>query len=108
MRHLVEPVEPAENLSLAERVLACVESIPAGRVMSYGDVAEYVGSRSARNVGRVLAFDGGTVPWHRVLRSDGSSAPHLRAEQLRLLKAEGVPMRGARVDMAAARWDGHH
>ena len=46
--------------------------------MTYGDVAEFVGTRAARNVGRVLAADGGTVPWHRVLRSDGSCAEHLR------------------------------
>lgn len=74
--------------------------------MSYSDVAEYVGSRAARNVGRVLAVDGGTVAWHRVLRADGSCAEHLRAEQLGLLAAEGVPIRGQRVDMTSARWDG--
>jgi len=74
--------------------------------MSYGDIAEFVGSRAARNVGRVLAADGGTVPWHRVLRADGSCAEHLRAEQLARLAAEGVPIRGQRVQMSAARWDG--
>jgi methylated-DNA-protein-cysteine methyltransferase-like protein len=95
-----------ERLPLPERVLACVELIPAGRVMSYKDVAEFVGVAGARHVGRVLAHDGGTVPWHRVLRSDGSCAEHLREEQLDRLAAEGVPIRGQRVDMAAARWDG--
>jgi len=96
----------AENLSLSERILACVELIPAGRVMSYGDVAEFIGTRAARNVGRVLAADGGTVPWHRVLRADGSCAEHIRDEQLSLLRAEGVPIRSGRVDMSRARWDG--
>jgi methylated-DNA-protein-cysteine methyltransferase related protein len=92
--------------SLPERILACVEAIPPGRVMSYGDVAEYVGTRAVRMVGQVLARDGGTVPWHRVMRSDGTCAEHLRDEQLALLAAEGVPLRGQRVDLAAARWDG--
>jgi alkylated DNA nucleotide flippase Atl1 len=96
----------SEDLSLAQRILDCVESIPRGKVMSYGDVAEFVGSRAARNVGRVLAADGGTVAWHRVLRADGSCAEHLRAEQLARLAAEGVPIRGQRVDLAAARWNG--
>jgi methylated-DNA-protein-cysteine methyltransferase related protein len=96
----------SEDLSLAQRILDCVDAIPAGKVMSYGDVAEFVGSRAARNVGRVLAADGGTVAWHRVLRADGSCAEHLRAEQLARLAAEGVPIRGQRVDLAAARWDG--
>src|SRR3954451_20417566 len=71
-----------ERLPLPERVLACVELIPPGRVMSYKDVAEFIGVAGARHVGRVLAHDGGTVNWHRVLRSDGTCAEHLRAEQL--------------------------
>jgi len=95
-----------ERLPLPERVLACVELIPPGRVMSYKDVAEFISVRGARHVGRVLAADGGTVNWHRVLRSDGTCAEHLRAEQLARLAAEGVPIRGERVDLAAARWDG--
>jgi alkylated DNA nucleotide flippase Atl1 len=40
---------------LAGRILACVESIPTGRVMTYGDVAEYAGASTPRIVGRVLA-----------------------------------------------------
>lgn len=95
-----------DELPLSQRVLRCVELIPAGKVMSYSDVAEYVGTRSVRGVGRILAADGGTVPWHRVLRADGSCAEHLRAEQLALLGGEGVPIRRERVDMKSARWDG--
>jgi alkylated DNA nucleotide flippase Atl1 len=92
---------------MAERIFACVEAIPAGTVMSYGDVAEYIGTRAARNVGRVLATESyGGLPWHRVLRSDGTCAEHIRAEQVALLRAEGVPMRGDRVDMRLARWRG--
>jgi alkylated DNA nucleotide flippase Atl1 len=91
---------------IAARVLACIESIPPGRVMTYGDVAEYVGIRSARQVGRVLALDQGTVPWHRVLRADGSLAEHLYSEQRQRLLSEGVRFRGDRVDLATFRWDG--
>ena len=94
------------NDQLAAQILACVESIPAGCVMSYGDIAEYVGARSARIVGRVLALDDGSVPWHRVMRTNGSLAPHLYTEQRQRLLAEGVRFRGDRVDMAAHRWDG--
>lgn len=94
------------DASLAERILACVEGIPAGRVMTYGDVAEWCGSRAARMVGQVLARDGGTVPWHRVLRADGTCAEHLYREQRQRLLSEGVRFRGDRVDLAAFRWDG--
>jgi alkylated DNA nucleotide flippase Atl1 len=92
--------------ALDERILACVESIPPGRVMTYGDIAEYVGTRSARGVGRVLARCGGAVPWHRVVRADGTCAEHLAARQHELLRSEGVPLRGGRVVLAQCRWDG--
>jgi len=88
--------------SFAAAVLDAVERIPPGRVMSYGDVAEYVGGGTARMVGRVLAAHGHEVPWHRVLRADGMAAPQVRERQLALLQAEGVPIRRDRVDMAAA------
>lgn len=91
---------------LAERILACVESIPAGRVMTYGDVAEFVGAPSPRIVGRVLSLDDGSVPWHRVLRANGTLAEHLYTEQRQRLLAEGVRFTGDKVDLAAHRWDG--
>jgi alkylated DNA nucleotide flippase Atl1 len=90
----------------AALVLAVVERIPRGRVMSYGDVAEYVGSGSARAVGAVMSRYGHEVPWQRVVLSTGEPAPSHPDEALRLLRAEGVPLRGDRVDMARARWDG--
>ena len=96
----------SESEGFAERILACIESIPPGRVMTYGDVAEYVGTRSARTVGRVLAQDDGSVPWHRVLRADGSLADHLYTEQRQRLLTEGVRFVGHKVDLATARWDG--
>lgn len=91
---------------MAARILACVEAIPPGRVMSYGDVAEFAGANSPRTVGRVLSQDDGTVPWHRVLYTDGSPAPHKVDEQRQRLIAEGVRFVGRRVDMARHRWDG--
>jgi methylated-DNA-protein-cysteine methyltransferase related protein len=88
---------------LAERILACIESIPRGRVMTYGDVAEFVGASSPRIVGRVLALDDGSVPWHRVLRANGTLAEHLYTEQRQRLLAEGVRFVGDKVDLAAHR-----
>jgi alkylated DNA nucleotide flippase Atl1 len=89
--------------SFAAAVLDAVERIPPGRVMSYGDVAEYVGRGTPRLVGHVLAGHGHEVPWHRVLRADGTAAPRIRDRQLALLRAEGVPIARGRVDMAAVR-----
>jgi methylated-DNA-protein-cysteine methyltransferase-like protein len=100
------PLKGAPGDSLTARILDCVDRIPAGRVMSYGDVAEYVGSRSARMVGRVLAADGGGVPWHRVVRADGRCAAHLYRDQRQRLLAEGVRFTDDHVDMRRFRWDG--
>jgi O-6-methylguanine DNA methyltransferase len=90
----------------ARSVLDAVDRIPHGRVLSYGDVAELVGAGSARAVGTVMARYGAEVPWHRVLHNDGTCATHKSDRQLDLLRAEGVPVHGSRVDMTAARWDG--
>ncbi|HET7531092.1 MAG TPA: MGMT family protein [Mycobacteriales bacterium] len=97
---------PDEPTAFARRVLDAVDRIPRGRVMSYGDVAEFVETGSARAVGMVMARYGAEVPWHRVLRADGSCAPGVAERQLALLRRERVPMRGERVDMPRARWDG--
>lgn len=97
---------PARLTVFAKSVLDAVDRIPRGRVMSYSDVAEYVGAGSGRAVGTVMARYGAEVPWHRVLRNDGTCATHKSERQLALLRAEGVPMRGDRVDMTRARWNG--
>lgn len=95
-------------------ILACIRTIPPGRVMSYGDIAEFVGIRSGRVVGNVLGTYNADrdehadqdLPWHRVVRADGTCADHKRAEQMQRLRAEGVPFTRGRVDLNVARWDG--
>ena len=79
-----------------DRVLRIIASIPSGSVLSYGEVADRAGLRSARIVGRILA-ENDVDNWHRVLRSDGSPAPHLKEEQTALLRAEGVRFKNGRV-----------
>lgn len=90
----------------ARRVLDVVDAIPSGRVLTYGDVAEMLGSGAARAVGMVMARYGNEVPWHRVVLASGAPAPGHEAAALRLLADDGVPLCGERVDLAAARWDG--
>jgi methylated-DNA-protein-cysteine methyltransferase related protein len=88
----------------AEEVLALVERIPVGRVMSYGAIAEVLGQGGPRQVGAVMSRYGGGVPWHRVVNATGRTPPGHEAEALRRLRTDGVPLRGERVDMAAAAW----
>jgi methylated-DNA-protein-cysteine methyltransferase related protein len=102
----MNPTTADNGPSFSSRVLACVAAIPPGRVMSYGGVGRWAGSGAARAVGQVLARSGDEVPWHRVVRADGTLADHLRARQYRLLLGEGIPMDGQRVVMEWAEWEG--
>ncbi|MGH3934803.1 MAG: MGMT family protein [Pseudonocardiaceae bacterium] len=87
-----------------ERIRGVVAAIPAGAVLAYGDVAARAGLPGrARLVGRILAEDGHDLPWHRVLRANGTPAPHLAAEQLARLRAEGVLASDGRVPMRRYR-----
>lgn len=92
------------------RVLDVVDAIPAGQVMSYGDVAEYLGEGGPRQVGRVMSQYGGGAPWWRVIHADGTPAPGHDSRALEHYLAEGTPLRSARppvrVDMRRARWLG--
>lgn len=115
------PPEPApldgHPLDFGGAVLEVVRDIPPGHVMTYGDVAAELGSRGARAVGRVMATEGSSVPWWRVVRADGRPPAGHEAEALRHYRAEGTPLLGAsaaaacpdnstpyRLDLRSARW----
>lgn len=112
---------PPPSLDFAGAVLLVVAEIPRGRVMTYGDVAAELGSRGARAVGRVMATEGSSVPWWRVVRADGRPPSGHERAALEHYRAEGTPLRapqptGAsrggpdgdeldyRLEFPAARW----
>lgn len=91
------------------RIYAVVDRIPAGRVATYGQVAELAGlSRQARLVGYALHGCPRRLPWHRVINAKGriSLPPDSTAAmtQRRRLTEEGVVFLGGRVDLARYRW----
>ena len=90
-----------------ERVLSLVERIPAGKVLSYGAIAEILGEGGPRQVGRVMALEGGGVPWWRVVRADGSltSAHGVGAQEHYVDEATPMRARGSAVDIRAALWE---
>lgn len=79
-----------------------VLTISPGSVASYGDIGLRIGT-GPRQVGRAMSLLDGSVPWWRVVHADGTPATCHDGTARELLKAEGVPMRGARVDMNRAR-----
>jgi methylated-DNA-protein-cysteine methyltransferase related protein len=90
------PADPEGRESRSARIVERVRAIPEGFVRTYGDIDP----GAPRLVGRVLATTH-DVPWHRVVRADGSLPKG--AVQRELLLREGIPMRGDRVDLREAR-----
>lgn len=74
-----------------------MRAIPEGFVRTYGDIDP----RAPRLVGLVLSQTDEDLPWHRVVRADGSVAKG--EKQRELLRREEIPMRGDRVDLRQAR-----
>ena len=86
------------NLLLKQRVEDVVSQIPAGRVMTYGQIAALSGSpRAARIVGGIAHYGDPELPWHRVVNKKGGLASGYhggRHTQKEHLEAEGIVVHG--------------
>ena len=80
---------------VAELVLRAVEQVPRGRVVSYGDLAELVGT-SARHVGAILRVHGAGVTWWRVTNASGDLPAHLHEEATARWAEEGIAWKANR------------
>lgn len=98
------------NNNYRERVYRIVRSIPRGRVMTYGQLAEILGDGyTPRTVGFVMHGSDNKTPWHRVINAQGACStggivlPH--DKQQRMLEAEGISFneRG-RCDLRTYLW----
>ena len=99
--------------SFTDKVYEIVAGIPAGKVATYGQVAEIAGKPgAARAVGNAMRnnHDTDAVPCHRVVGSDGRMHGYAfgqgESTKLELLKDEGVTLVGDRVDLARSGWAG--
>nr|WP_279432311.1 MGMT family protein [Aeromicrobium camelliae] len=90
------------NERFAERVLARVEQIPPGQVLTFGLIAEDLGEGGPRQVGQVMSRVGHVVCWWRVVRADGTLPAHLMLEAQEHWAREGTPVRRGRVDVPRA------
>jgi alkylated DNA nucleotide flippase Atl1 len=80
------------DLERQERILELIRKLPEGFVTTYGDLCP----EAPRLPGRVLKMNTDeSLPWHRVVRADGSFA---QGEKQRRL----IPFAGKRVDMDTA------
>ncbi len=104
------------RIEYVEAVLALVRLVPAGSAVSYGDVAELLGTGGPRQVGSVMSHYGSAVPWWRILKASGQAPEGHEAEALRHYLREGTVLTGAyeaylrtgegswRVDLSTSRW----
>ncbi|MGB3330330.1 MAG: MGMT family protein [Thermomicrobiales bacterium] len=115
------PTDPIEEPTPAfvDAVLAMVATIPAAKVMTYGDIAGHLtampdlegatGSYGARLVGQVMAHHGHASAWWKVIRSTGQPPKGYEARARVFYEAEGTPLTGSgdgyRVDLKRARYD---
>src|SRR6267143_3025754 len=87
--------KPEPDKHYRERVYRIVRSIPRGRVMTYGQLAEILGEGyTARTIGFVMHGCDDETPWHRVINAQGGCSTGRIAipydKQQRMLEAEGV------------------
>lgn len=94
-----------------EALYLVLAQVPAGKVVSYGQLAQLAGlGRAARWVGRCLGQlpDGTQLPWHRVITAAGrlSLPPGSAsgAEQRARLREEGISLSNDRVDIRRHGW----
>lgn len=98
-----------ENVSFRERVYDIVSRIPAGKVITYGDIAALAGQPyAARQVGGLAHFGPSELPWHRVVNRLGGCASGYyggKEGHKLALETEGLEVKDYRiVDFAARRW----
>jgi methylated-DNA-protein-cysteine methyltransferase-like protein len=91
--------ERTRTENFTESVVAVIESIPSGSVVTYGEVAAEAGyPGAARAVGNLLRNTPG-LPWWRVIASSGRLVPGNEADHAQRLRAEGVRVVRGKVAM---------
>ena len=99
-------------MNFYDEVYALVARIPAGRIVSYGQLALALGMpNGARAVGWAMRHCSEDLPWHRVLNAGGRISAPAQSEryiiQATRLQEEGVePDLTGKFDLAVYGWDG--
>ena len=103
MEKFIKSGQLKPGMTFNQKVWAITARIPRGKVMTYRDVAQAMGSTGYRAVGNALNKNpyAPVVPCHRVVGSDGSLTGFAGglAKKRKLLEQEGVPFAGTRVDL---------
>lgn len=99
-----------KSKNLFANVYKMVGKIPPGKVATYGQIAEKIGTKDARKVGWAMHANSDLdCPCHRVVDRNGRLAPNFAfngaKEQHRRLEAEGVTFKDEmHLDLEKHRW----
>jgi alkylated DNA nucleotide flippase Atl1 len=110
------PVAPLPDF--VDQVIAMVNAIPVGQVITYGDIAHILTSRAEqaginetygpRMVGFVMSRFGSSMPWWRVIRSSGHPPRFHQDEAQSHYEEEETPLiesaESYRIDLRRARY----
>lgn len=96
---------------MKEKVYEYLRTIPAGKVVTYGQIAEYLGNkRASRAVGNILHQnpDGERNPCYKVVDRNGNLSENYAfggiEKQKEKLENEGITVSGYRVDLGKYKW----
>ncbi|WP_440102809.1 MGMT family protein [Glutamicibacter mishrai] len=98
-------VEVPSQLDYVQAVHQLAQLIPSGAVLSYGDVAELLGSGGPRQVGKAMATAPDGTPWWRVTRADGGMAEPLLPRARVHWNEESLARPDRRVEIKKLRWN---
>lgn len=110
-QHACAATPPASSAARREALYLTLAQVPAGTLISYGQLAALAGlGRAARWVGRTLSQlpDDSSLPWHRVIAASGrfslpADSP-AGAEQRARLRDEGIDLTNDRVNLRIHGW----
>src|SRR5688572_2934862 len=96
------------GMTFNQKVWALCAQVPAGKVTTYGAIAEALGTKAYRAVGNAMNRNpyAPAVPCHRVVGSDRSLtgfAGGLKLKQ-QMLAREGIDCAGGRVDLKRVKF----
>lgn len=88
-----------------KRVMELIQSIPIGKVMTYGQISSTAGNPwGARQVARILhsMTQKHQLPWHRVINSKGEISLQGTGalEQAQMLVDEGIEVKNFKIDLS--------
>ena len=94
-----------------QQVYEYLAAIPRGKVVTYGQIAQYLGSNNlARTVGNILHRnpDGDKYPCYKVVTANGRLSEHYAfgglARQQARLEQDGIAVKNGKVDLNKYQW----